>query len=659
MRAVQLSDLPGKCSGPVVASCGSGVEFSYSGEVLNLIGSSRNDDIGLRLHVPANSSIYIPELLVENCFVNIWKTGHGQLTIDRLTGREFGGDNASLRGSNVLFNEVIVRGNTPTRPYNMLIRRGLESVEDCLDRHGEVVFDSSLLKFEAHPKSVGPAADPKYDGIEVLMGSHVDAIAQIYAFKEDGITPDFDGVIKNIRLPSIDAEINGRQSQGVMGSESCLCDGFEIGSKKYRVKLDGYKYHTVFNTISNSVIGCEGADVDGQLKIKDVKRSRYQSKDNRVVGLSESSVVCEAGSVEFVTGQCFADDYHHGSLGPEVKEMSDFTEIPASTLEQYAAEDGVEVEAYEAIVNKESRGKTHYKGRVLKLFERHVNDRALRRYGIDPAHVVAQDPSAQDVIGYRPYVTYGSLQQQQNRFDKACTIHEKAAIEACSWGFAQVLGENWKMCGFKSPEDFRHAMQTKQGQLYAFIQYIRNRNGLLDALRSKDWPTVKRLYNGTKETDKNGDGVDDYTADLIKEYTRAVLRRAPKKGVAKSRTMRNNAVGAVAKVVAGGSIALNADSFSGLVGTLVSSREKIQDVKNTINDVKDTVSEVKGSVIEVKDSVAVIGDQLVFANDAVAGLWYLPWALFVILIIALIPHARVAYTYMQDHGYIKGGSDVL
>ena len=653
MRLIQLSDLPGESHGAVTVHCSDDVELSYSGEALHLVGANRNQDIGLRIHVPEGAKLYTPELFFENCFMNIWKTGLGQLTVDGFTSREFGGDNANFRGSNVYIGETVVRDNTPTRPYWTCVREGNETIEACLERYGEEVYDPSLLKFE---KSAS------YPGAEIIIGYHVDGIAQIFAAKSDGHNPDKNAVIENIIMPSIDAEISGKNSQGVMGSEGCEYKKILIGKKFYRVKLDGYPYHAVFNTLSDSSIGCEGAELDGKLKIQNVKHSKYTSQRNQVTGISEADVVCDPNAVQFVT----ADDRLELEVvtepeGSEVDQLEtpdttvtefELTEIPEMSLDACAAEDNLEVALLDAIINKESKGKTHYKGRVTKLFERHVNDRCLRRHGIDPADVIRADPSAQDVIGYQPYSKYGSYALQQTRFDKAFLIHEPSAIEACSWGFAQVLGENWEMCGFKSAYDFRHAMQTKNGQLYAFIQYLRNKPGLLDALRMKQWGTVKRLYNGAAMSDKDGDGVDDYTADLAREYTRAVLRRSPRKAVTKSRTMRSSAISAAGKVLGAGTIAFNADSFTGIVGQMVSGREKLEQVKDAVQNTKDTV-------LEVKESVAVIGDQLVFANDALSGLSYLPWALGFLLVLALIPHVRMAYTYMEDNGYTKGLSDVF
>ena len=244
-------------------------------------GKNRNEDIGYKIFVPEGGHTQIDEIVFHNCFINLIKLGPGQLTIGRLVGNEFGGDNINGRASNMRIEETVVRNNTPTRPYDVCIREGSESIEECLARHREIVFDTSLLKFIEHPK---------FPGKEVIASYHVDGVAQFYAVKPDGYTVDPSGEISNIIMPSVDAVIRGKNSQAFIFSEADNATNIHIGYKKYRVLLpDGYKYHAIFNQLSNSIIGCANAEVSPgtSIRIKTVKETEFCSGGNVLVGFGE------------------------------------------------------------------------------------------------------------------------------------------------------------------------------------------------------------------------------------------------------------------------------------------------------------------------------------------------------------------------------------
>ena len=58
------------------------------------------------------------------------------------------------------------------------------------------------------------------------------------------------------------------------------------------------------------------------------------------------------------------------------------------------------------------------------------------------------------------------------------------------------MGANYKACGFSSVEDFVAAMQRSEGdQLKAFVGFIRT-NNLDRFLRSRDWASFAKGYNG-------------------------------------------------------------------------------------------------------------------------------------------------------------------
>lgn len=95
----------------------------------------------------------------------------------------------------------------------------------------------------------------------------------------------------------------------------------------------------------------------------------------------------------------------------------------------------------------------------------------------------------------------------------AKAIDVDAAIRATSYGLGQVLGENWRRCGFASPVDFEAHQATEAGQIDTMARFIAGDPVLLAAVRVRDWRTVARLYNGAGK-------VDDYAAKLAAAYKR-------------------------------------------------------------------------------------------------------------------------------------------
>lgn len=72
-----------------------------------------------------------------------------------------------------------------------------------------------------------------------------------------------------------------------------------------------------------------------------------------------------------------------------------------------------------------------------------------------------------------------------------------AAFSAASYGAFQILGENYRVCGFASSFDFVLAQcQTEGAQLIAFVNFVKG-NRLDDALRQGNWAQFARGYNGS------------------------------------------------------------------------------------------------------------------------------------------------------------------
>jgi N-acetylmuramidase len=95
--------------------------------------------------------------------------------------------------------------------------------------------------------------------------------------------------------------------------------------------------------------------------------------------------------------------------------------------------------------------------------------------------------------------------------EAAAAIDHDAALQSCSWGMFQVMGFNFKACGYDDVDDFVAAMNTSRGQIDAFVGYCRTKPGMTAAMKSNDFQTMASLYNG--------DDYGDYDRRISRKYT--------------------------------------------------------------------------------------------------------------------------------------------
>jgi len=84
------------------------------------------------------------------------------------------------------------------------------------------------------------------------------------------------------------------------------------------------------------------------------------------------------------------------------------------------------------------------------------------------------------------------------RLSKAYQLNKEAALESCSWGAFQIMGEYWNAMKYSSVFDFVKAMSRSQKeQLKAFVAYIKYVNpSIKKHLANKDWAATAKAYNG-------------------------------------------------------------------------------------------------------------------------------------------------------------------
>lgn len=170
-----------------------------------------------------------------------------------------------------------------------------------------------------------------------------------------------------------------------------------------------------------------------------------------------------------------------------------------------------EVAAIKAVDYVESRGSGFNKNGTPKiLFEGHVFWRELEKRSIS----AEKFERGNETLLYKRWtrVHYGKgenneIRQQREwaRLERAISIgkglpeaaiFKECALMACSWGRYQIMGNNYKLCGFKDVFDMYFAAgMSEAAHLDMFVSYVIKRR-LDDELRDRRWTDFARSYNG-------------------------------------------------------------------------------------------------------------------------------------------------------------------
>lgn len=129
-------------------------------------------------------------------------------------------------------------------------------------------------------------------------------------------------------------------------------------------------------------------------------------------------------------------------------------------------------------------------GRPKILFEAHIFHRlTVGAYQI--THPTLSTPTW-NRTSYGPPGAY-----QWTRLNQARELDEDAALQSCSWGAFQIMGMNFKSCGFDSVRQFvAEMMRDENAHLQIFCRFLLSNPRMVDAIRKQDWPRFARLYNG-------------------------------------------------------------------------------------------------------------------------------------------------------------------
>lgn len=92
---------------------------------------------------------------------------------------------------------------------------------------------------------------------------------------------------------------------------------------------------------------------------------------------------------------------------------------------------------------------------------------------------------------------YGTYADQYRFLLQACGLNQDAALQSCSWGLGQTLGKNFKEAGYQTVADLVIAMVASEDDQAIAVAHEMNATQATEALRSNDWKTFARRYNGS------------------------------------------------------------------------------------------------------------------------------------------------------------------
>lgn len=187
--------------------------------------------------------------------------------------------------------------------------------------------------------------------------------------------------------------------------------------------------------------------------------------------------------------------------------------ITENLYKELAKELGVDQAIFFAIAKQESKKAPFIQENPRKatlLLERHYVYRLIKKkYGQAKAEYYKNiDPSlCHNEVS--PKGTYGTYLEQLTRLEKVKKWDYTIAIQSCSWGKFQTMGEYFiTSSDYKDAKDFETAMNQCELQHFQYFKhFIKNvkGNSLITAMRNKDFEAIAKAYNGDKWKTYNPD----------------------------------------------------------------------------------------------------------------------------------------------------------
>lgn len=186
-----------------------------------------------------------------------------------------------------------------------------------------------------------------------------------------------------------------------------------------------------------------------------------------------------------------------GKLGPKSQAalkaaLTDGTDdkLTEKDVQDAANALGVNTAKIWTVWDVEASANPFIEGRPTILFEPHIFSR-LTKHRYDASHPRLSSKS------WNKKLYPGSQSGRYDQLLQATALDVDAGLSAASYGGFQILGSNFKVCGYQRPWDFVYSQsRDERNQLLAFVAFVHG-NGLDAALKAGDWARFARGYNGT------------------------------------------------------------------------------------------------------------------------------------------------------------------
>ena len=168
---------------------------------------------------------------------------------------------------------------------------------------------------------------------------------------------------------------------------------------------------------------------------------------------------------------------------------------------------GCDIAAIKAVYEVEAAGRGYLPdGRVKILFEGHRFWKTLTKFGISQTKLTEVAKQFPNVL-YRKWDRRQYKKKSEEEWDRmsqaylvcdAVGVPRSTAFSSASYGSFQIMGENFKACGYTDAQSMLAAYNNggEAEQLNSFIRFVKA-NKLDDELRDKRWADFARGYNGT------------------------------------------------------------------------------------------------------------------------------------------------------------------
>ncbi|WP_233866962.1 N-acetylmuramidase family protein [Paraburkholderia adhaesiva] len=183
---------------------------------------------------------------------------------------------------------------------------------------------------------------------------------------------------------------------------------------------------------------------------------------------------------------------------------------------------GVEIAAIKAIVQQESQGHPFMEnGLPTILYERTyfyrlavLKLRATKKTGAEKNPYPAYPDLCFKTHADGEYG--GDGLHQYEKLARAAKLDLDLAIQSCSWGGFQIMGDNYDKCGCNSSIEFADRfLSGTDGQMNIFILFMKNvKPQAVEGLKKHEWEKVATYYNGGGWKKKN----PHYATNLAKYY---------------------------------------------------------------------------------------------------------------------------------------------